>query len=286
MANLADFMASEGLPPRFLLAVEQIHVPLAQAIARRCKKGAGLVVGIAGPQGSGKSTGTAILRRLLEADGLRVAALSLDDLYLGRDARLALASAVHPLLKTRGPPGTHDVDMGQALLAGLTAGDSVLLPVFDKASDDRRPRSEWQRFDGSADVVLFEGWCVGARPQTVDELRDPVNALERDRDPDGVWRRYVNASLERYQQMFARLHMLIQIRAPAFERVLDWRREQEAKLRATSGSARRVMSHDEVAIFIQHYERISRHMDREMAGRADAVIELGDSRELVRMALR
>jgi D-glycerate 3-kinase len=285
MDGLAEFMARERLPSSFLLTVEQLYAPLAQAIVERRAGRPGFLVGLAGPQGSGKSTGAAVLRLLLEEAGLRVASFSLDDLYLTRRERLDLASTVHPLLRTRGPPGTHDLEMGVELVSRLVAADSVALPSFDKGADDRRPRSEWGRFEGSADVVLFEGWCVGARPQDEAELAEPVNALEREQDPDGVWRRYVNWSLEAYQAMFTPIDMLIQLRAPNFEWVLRWRREQEAKLRplTVATSERRVMTDLEVANFIQHYERVSRHIDREMPIRADVVIELGEQREIVRM---
>lgn len=285
MDGLTEFIASERLPASFPLTVQQIYAPLARAIVQRQAGARGFLVGIVGPQGSGKSTGTAVLRLLLEDAGLRVASFSLDDLYLTRRERLALASTVHPLLRTRGPPGTHDVEMGVELIARLVAGESVALPAFDKSADDRRPRSEWQEFEGPADVVLFEGWCVGARPQDEAELSQPVNALEREQDPDGTWRRYVNRSLQAYQAMFSSLGMLIQMRAPDFDRVLRWRREQEAKLRSATGG-RHVMTDLEVANFIQHYERVSRHIDREMPSRADVVIDLGEHRELVGMAFR
>lgn len=285
MDGLTDFMARERLPASFLLSVQEIYEPLARAIVARQAGTPGFLVGITGPQGSGKSTGAAVLRLLLEEAGLRVASLSLDDLYLTRRERLALASTVHPLLRTRGPPGTHDLELGVELFAQLVAGESVALPAFDKSADDRRPRSEWRRFEGPADIVLFEGWCVGARPQDEAELTDPVNALEREQDPDGTWRRYVNESLAAYQAMFASLDMLIQVRAPDFECVLRWRREQEAKLRSGTGG-RHVMTELEVANFIQHYERLTRHMDRETPSRADAVIDLGQGREFAGMAFR
>ena len=288
MADLAGFMASERLPAGFLQTVDQIYQPLARAIVERRAGAPGFLVGLAGPQGSGKSTATAVLRMIFEDTGLRVASFSLDDLYLTRRERLALASTVHPLLRTRGPPGTHDLEMGVDLISRLVAGDSVALPSFDKGADDRRPRSSWRTFEGPADIVLFEGWCVGAAPQDDAALKDPVNGLEREQDPDGTWRRYVNRALEAYQALFAPIGMLIQLRAPDFDCVLRWRREQEAKLRArlTASSEQRTMTDLEVADFIQHYERVSRHMDREMPARADVVIQLGEQRDLVRMAFR
>jgi len=284
--DMTAFLAAHGLPPSARTAVEQIHAPLANWLAAQHEGfGRTLRVGLCGAQGSGKSTAALVIRHLLEAKGLRVAALSLDDLYLTRAERLALAQTVHPLLATRGPPGTHDIALGEAVITALSEPGPTIIPSFDKAMDDRRPRQAWPVFEGPADIVLLEGWCVGARPQPADALAPPINALERDEDPDGVWRRYVNEALERYQPLFAGLDRLILLKAPSFEVVERWRGEQEAGLRA-AGEGLGVMTDAEVARFIQHYERLTRAILAEMPARADALAELGKDRELVRLSFR
>jgi D-glycerate 3-kinase len=132
-------------------------------------------------------------------------------------------------------------------------------------------------------------WCCskagasGPAPEPAEALAAPVNALERERDPDGVWRAYVNAALAGpYRALFARLDLLVLFTAPDFETVLAWRREQEAKLRASAGRGGqgegRAMSDDEVAVFVQHYERLTRHIAREMPARADLVVALDEDR--------
>lgn len=278
-AWLADFLAAERLPAAYAQVVEKVASPLAERIASRTR-GGGVVVGICGSQASGKSTLTAVLQRLLEARGLRVAALSLDDIYLTRAQRRGLGEKVHPLLATRGVPGTHDVGLGLTLLRDLRRPGAVELPAFDKASDDRKPG---ERVEGPADVVLFEGWCVGARAQPAEALVEPINALERDRDPDCVWRSYVNTSLAGpYKALFGELDLLVLLQAPGFEVVADWRIEQERKLRERlardGGDASRVMSDEQVRGFIAHYERLTRWILREMPGRADIVIRLDAAR--------
>ena len=139
-----------------------------------------LVVGISGAQGSGKTTLSAFLEAWLEREeGLSAATLSLDDCYLDNASRQALAAEVHPLLVTRGVPGTHDVELAASLLDALTASTGeVRLPVFDKVRDDRAPEASWRRVRAPVDVVLFEGWCVGARPQPAAALAAPINELE------------------------------------------------------------------------------------------------------------
>lgn len=279
---LSAFLREENLPAEFAAEIEALHAPLAARIAA-VAMGPAFVVGICGPQGSGKSTTVAVVAALLEVRGLKVATLSLDDLYLPRADREALARDVHPLLRTRGVPGTHDVALGLAVLDGLAGEGETVLPRFDKACDDRAPVDAWPVVAGPVDVVLFEGWCVGARPEPPQALAAPLNALERERDPDGAWRSYVNAALAGpYRALFARLDLLVLLTAPDFETVLAWRREQEAKLRgrlAEAGQgADRAMSDDEVAVFVQHYERLSRHIAREMPARADLVVALDADR--------
>jgi D-glycerate 3-kinase len=279
---LAAFLRNEGLPADFAEEIERLHAPLAARIAA-VAMGPAFVVGICGPQGSGKTTTVRVLAALLEARGLKVATLSLDDLYLPLADREALARDVHPLLRTRGVPGTHDVTLGLATLDGLANEKRTALPRFDKAVDDRAPVDIWPVAASPVDVVLFEGWCLGARPQPSEALVQPVNALERERDPDGVWRAYVNAALAGpYRALFTRLDLLVLFTAPDFETVLIWRQEQEAKLRrrmAEEGQGPgRAMSDDEVAVFIQHYERLTRHIARETPARADLVIALDRDR--------
>lgn len=277
---LAAFLREEGLPEGFAAEVEVLHAPLAARIAA-VAMGPAFVVGICGPQGSGKTTTVRVVAALLAARGLTVATLSLDDLYLPRTDREALAREVHPLLRTRGVPGTHDVALGLAVLDGLAGEGETALPRFDKAADDRAPTEAWPVVAGPVDIVLFEGWCVGARPEPAKALTAPINALERERDPDGAWRAHVNAALAgSYRALFARLDLLVLFTAPDFETVLAWRREQEAKLRerlAATGQGG-AMSDDEVAVFVQHYERLTRHIARETPARADLVVALDKDR--------
>ncbi|MDP3854121.1 kinase [Phenylobacterium sp.] len=280
---LERFVAAESLPPDFSNVARAICAPLAGQVAARAAATPGLVVGVCGAQASGKSTLTAVTRRLLEDRGLKVALFSLDDLYLTHDERQALARDVHPLLATRGVPGTHDVALGLALIEALKRPGEIALPAFDKARDDRRPRADWPRFEGPAEVILFEGWCVGARPQGAEALAEPLNDLERTRDPDGTWRGFANAALAGpYRDLFSRIDLQVLLRAPGFEVVLEWRREQERKLRARlareGADTSRTMSDAQVTDFIAHYERLTRWILEEMPGRADLVIGLDAAR--------
>jgi D-glycerate 3-kinase len=275
--NLEDFLAEHDLPDSFRTTVEFVCRPLADRAGRlRQVRRRTAVIGLCGPQGSGKSTIAAATVRLLEARGRSAVALSLDDFYLTRDARQRLAREVHPLLATRGPPGTHDPAMAGFAIEQLRTRGKVTLPVFDKAADTRKPRGQWPTVASPVDVIIFEGWCVGARAQGLAALAQPVNDLERDEDPQGIWRTYVNDQLDGpYQELFAKLHDLVLLQAPGFEVVAGWRAEQEAKLRARTGQG---MDEAELARFVAHYERLTRWILSEMPERANWVVPLDAER--------
>lgn len=269
-------------------ALRQVYLPLAAWIAHRHQDGP-LIVGVNGAQGSGKSTLCALLQLVLEVGfGLRVVTLSLDDLYLTQAERVRLSQSVHPLLITRGVPGTHDVALGLNLLSALKRGESRSIPAFDKAQDDRRPMEFWPRFEGPADVILFDGWCVGAHPQQDADLMAPMNTLEEEADPDGTWRSYVNARLKGdYAQLFNLLDILIMLKVPSFERVFVWRSLQEQRLAesvgAQSKAARCLMGPAELQRFILHFERLTRAMLAEMPSRADLTLFLGEDHQVDRI---
>lgn len=254
--------------------------PLAQWIAAQGRARPGcLVIGINGAQGTGKSTLAGVVRQFLDLLDLRSAVLALDDLYLPRARRLDLAASVHPLLTTRGVPGTHDVNLGIELLdrlRTLRAGESLSLPRFDKASDDRIESARWSTVSGPLDVILFEGWCVGTPPQGEAALAQPVNALEANEDGDGRWRRWVNERLAQdYARLFAPIDRLVFLNAPAFAQVFEWRQQQEADTARIAGStATRLLDDGALRRFIGHYERLTRHALATLPQRADVVVDL------------
>lgn len=271
---------AEALPADYREIADRYWRPLSEAIAERYS-GRPLIVGINGAQGSGKSTLCKFLEVLLVEHNQIGVTLSLDDLYLTRAQRLEAAEDQHPLFATRGVPGTHDVEQGIAILDRLLAGKDADLPIFDKATDDRSAES--RHLEGRIDVVLFEGWCVGAAPQPVDALRDPVNALEREDDPDGIWRREVNRRLATdYAELFARIDLLVMLKVPDFEAVRANRRLQERKL----GPGPAVMDDAALDRFLAHYQRLTEWMFAEMPGRADILVEIGRDQRPTRVSTK
>ena len=236
-----------GYAPAFVAEV------LDDVLAHDCR-----VYSITGLQGTGKSTIAAQLVALAKTRGLHAVALSIDDFYLDHDARMALGREVHPLLATRGPPGSHDIDLACEVVDGLREGRPTRLPQFDKIADRRLPRAEWPTVDG-VDLVLFEGWFQKVPAQAADALSTPVNALERDEDPDGTWRRYCNDALGRdYQPLWSRLDRLLFLQGPGFDQVPQWRWQQECTLQAAN-PGRATMTRPQVERFVQFFERVSRH---------------------------
>ncbi len=230
---------------------------------------------MSGGQGTGKSTVSAFICEALGREfGNRCVALSLDDFYLERRDRNVLAASVHPLLRTRGVPGTHDVDLLRDILARLAEGEgTVSAPVFDKSVDDRLPTSQWRSIALPVDTVILEGWCVGARHQSALDLADPINDLERRLDPDSSWRCFVNDRLERdYEPLFKSLDALVFLEAPNFDAIRRWRMQQEHELIAACG---RGMSDAEIERFIEHYQRITQACLEDLPQTADVCVHLG-----------
>ena len=268
-------IGAERLPDDYRTVVDRHWRPLADRIADAWVDDMRpMLVGINGAQGSGKTTLCRFLETLLIEHNLRTVTLSLDDLYLTRTERLALAAHEHPLFATRGVPGTHDVALGQVILDDLLAGRMAAVPRFDKATDDRAVVR--RMVEPPIDVVLFEGWCVGAAPQPAAHLRQPVNALERYEDAEGIWRREVNRRLATdYAELFARPELLVMLQVESFDAVRTNRALQEQKLAVSNPEGTALMDEAALDRFLMHYERLTRWMLKEMPGRADVVIPIG-----------
>jgi len=239
------------------------------------------VLAISGLQGSGKSTLAAQVVGLAQQRGLRAAAVSIDDFYLTRAQRQRLARQVHPLLLTRGPPGTHDLPLAHATLEAITARQPVALPRFDKLADERVPEAQWPQCHEPLDLLVFEGWFLGTPAQPEADLQPPLNALERDADADGRWRQWCNQALAaHYPALWQRCDRLWFLQPPTFAVVPRWRWQQEQNLQAAQPE-RSSMSRAQLERFVQYYERVSRQALRTLPGLADRIIALDEQRQVV-----
>ena len=294
-SHITQLINQHVLPKQFELWVDEYFRPLAQDIAGR-QQGVSraYVLGIQGTQGSGKSTISEFLKVLLEKEhNLTCAVLSIDDFYFTLKQRMVLANSIHPLLKTRGVPGTHDIPLAMAVLGGLKdqkAHENTPLPRFNKANDDRHGPELWGEIAGKVDVIIFEGWCVGLPPQDEKALSTPCNDLEKNEDSKGLWRSYVNNQLaESYQTLFSLIDDLLVLQAPSFDVVYEWRLLQEQKLiNSLQGKGRlhggsRTLDNEKVKRFISHYQRLTEHALNCLPARASWVLYQNAQHQFTKM---
>jgi D-glycerate 3-kinase len=273
------FLHRNQLPDSYLAMAEQWFQPLLDDFCLPSQISFGpRVILINGSQGSGKSTlADYLCTALKDRQGMHCVALSLDDFYLTRTQRMVLAREVHPLLATRGVPGTHDIPLAAATLNSLIRGQNeTLITRFDKSTDDRYPISDCQTISGPVGLIILEGWCVGATAQNDEALETAVNKLEQEEDAMGLWRAYANNALGgTYQRLFKMADTLVMLRAPSFDAIFEWRLEQERKMVAP------LMTETEILRFVQHYQRLTEHCLFELPKRADHLFHLNFERQVV-----
>ncbi|MDF1762655.1 MAG: hypothetical protein P1U57_04515 [Oleibacter sp.] len=286
LAKVSKVLA--GMPDAWLCQWQEVWLPVAAHVAQRVRllqDQTTPVIGIHGGQGSGKSTLSKGLAELYKAAfGWNVAIVSIDDLYLTKAERQTLSETIHPLLATRGVPGTHDVDLGINLFnlfKNKSLQGAVQIPAFDKISDDRLPESQWHSIIDAVDLVIFEGWCVGCLPVADELLSAPINQLESDEDADGIWRSWVNQQLkEKYKTWFSMIDLLIVLQVPDMTAVLRWRSQQEEDNKKLSQSTAAGLDAKAMARFIQHYERLTQQAVIELPKVADLVLAINQDHKV------
>ena len=254
----------ESLPNSYVSDALRHFLPLAKVITKKITQSSTPVfIGISGAQGTGKTTLNYLLSQLLTKQQFKIAQFSLDDFYLTKNERNLLASQEHPLLCTRGVPGTHDTGMLLTKLHGLLhqkENQNIKIPKFNKADDERALEGNWSTVKGSVDAIFMDGWFVGATPLDPKMLEDPINELEKTEDITREWRKFINKQLSgNYQKIFSQINFLIFLEAPSFSQIYGWRKLQEEKLRKRSPTAHGLMDDDQLFRFIQHYERLTQH---------------------------
>jgi len=258
--------------------LNDFYLPVCEKIYQDYKKNKKIkIIGLAGGQGAGKSTITQVLKLILEIKyNLNVVFFSIDDFYKTLSERTILARNVNKLFKTRGVPGTHDTNLLKKTLVDLKKKKfrTVFVPRFDKSRDDRSPKKYWQKIKKQPKIIIFEGWCVGAKPQKNKDLLKTINILEKKKDLDLKWRSRVNNELKNaYKKIFSKIDMLIFLKVPSFNCVYKWRLLQEKKLQLTS-KGKKIMSSLQVREFIMYYERITMQMLKDLTNKAYAVLYL------------
>ena len=264
--------------------LNKFYLPIGKMINDEyLKKKKTKIIGLTGGQGSGKSTISKILKIILkEGFKLNTVIFSIDDFYKTFKERKLMSKKISPLFLTRGVPGTHDTRMLASCIKNLKKNkfEKIIIPKFDKSIDNRSSKNKWIKVSKKPHIVIFEGWCVGVTPQKKKDLIVPVNKLEKEKDKKRIWRSRVNKELiGKYQKIFSFIDKLIFLKVPSFKYVLKWRLLQEKKLRINS-KGKKTMTDKEIENFIMFYERLTKHMLKNLYRKSDAVINIDKKHKL------
>ena len=273
------FSNKEGMLKSFL-------IPMCFWIVKKANNKKPFLVGLAGGQGTGKTTISSILKIILEKYfKLKVFKISIDDFYKTRKERVALSKKVHPMLMTRGVPGTHDVEMMLNFFKKVKSKNfkKIELPNFNKAIDDRSPKKNWYKIKQRPDIIIFEGWCVGAKAELSKNLKKPINYMERSNDKKLVWRNYVNQQLKtNYRKLYSQLNCMIYLKAKNFNLLQKWRLKQEHKLKLKTKRSfgQKIMNKNDVLTFMQTYQRITENMFKKMPKYVSIILNLNSNHQI------
>ena len=265
--------------------LRRIYIPVSFWIDNKYKKkGKTLFLGLSGGQGSGKTTVVGILKIILKKYFKRKTHVSsIDDFYKTLEERNKISSTIHPLFKTRGVPGTHDTNLIKKFFDFIKKKKfkKFKLPKFDKSIDDRLKKKYWFNIKEKPEVVILEGWCVGAKPQSNSLLKIPINILEKYEDKDLMWRKHVNQKLKKeYKKLFAMIDYFIFMKIPNFNMVFKWRLLQERKLKKRSHTKKKIMSYDKIKRFVMFYQRVTLQMFKDMTKVASVILTLNKKHQI------
>jgi len=272
--------------------IKSFLIPISFWITKRVDKKQPLIIGLAGGQGSGKTTISSILTLILQIYfKLNVFKVSIDDFYKTRKDRRLLSKNKHPLLMTRGVPGTHDIDLMLSFFKKIKSKNfkSLKVPTFNKAIDNRYPKNLWHKIESKPDVIIFEGWCVGARAQTATQLKKSINSFEKVNDQNTKWRTYVNNQLKtKYKILFNQLDGLLYLKAKNFNLLKEWRLKQERKLWLQTKNKKnlKIMSSGDVINFMQTYQRITQQMFKDALKSSSIIMNLNSNHQIEKIKFK
>ena len=266
--------------------IKSFLIPISFWIASKAKNKKPFIVGLGGGQGTGKTTITSIISIVLKKYfKLNVFKISIDDFYKTRKERILLSKKVHPSLITRGVPGTHDVSSMFSFFKRVKSKNfrALKLPKFNKAIDDRYNKKLWYSIKKKPDIIIFEGWCVGARAEKNNSLNKAINSLERNNDKKLIWRKFVNQQLKlKYKKLYTQLDCMLFLKANNFRLIQQWRLKQEKKLWLKNKRSRnnKIMNKKDVIKFMQTYQRITQNMLKHAPKYSSMILNLNRNHQI------
>lgn len=265
-----------SVPPKEMLGILwDLWLPLGMKIAtHRQELKRPFIQGILGGQGTGKTTMCQVLSLILQQLGYRTLSLSIDDLYKTYSDRLALTQQ-DPRLIWRGPPGTHDIDLGLQVLDQIRQSKSpVSVPRFDKSAYNGAGDRTTPEIVQNIDIVLFEGWFVGVQPINPEIFANAPPPIITNEDRE--FARDMNEQLKNYLPLWEKLDNLIVLYPTDYRYSLRWRQQAEQEMIAAGKSG---MSNTQIKDFVNYFWR-SLHPDLfitplvKTPGAVDLVIEI------------
>lgn len=236
-----------------VITLWELWLPLAQQIRRaRQSQDQPLIQGILGGQGTGKTTLCQVLKVILNRWHYPCISISIDDLYKTYGDRQKLRET-QPELIWRGPPKTHDVDLGLEILTQLqraNLGDKIAVPRFDKSlHNGAGDRLGFETID-PAEIILFEGWFVGCRPineRLFATAPEPIKT-----EADRLFAKEMNSALKDYIPLWEKLDRLMILSPEDYRLSKQWRKDAEHQMIAQGKTG---MNDAEIDQFVDYFWR-------------------------------
>ena len=237
--------------------IKSFLIPISFWIASKAKNKKPFIVGLGGGQGIGKTTITSIISIVLKKYfKLKVFKIS-----------------------------THDVSSMFSFFKRAKSKNfrALKLPKFNKAIDDRYNKKLWHSIKKKPDIIIFEGWCVGARAEKNNSLKKAINSLERNSDKKLIWRKFVNQQLKlKYKKLYTELDCMLFLKANNFRLLQQWRLKQEKKLWLKNKRSRnnKIMNKKDVIKFMQTYQRITQNMLKHAPKYSSMILNLNRNHQI------
>ncbi|CAI5756259.1 unnamed protein product [Candida verbasci] len=201
-----------------------------------------LIIGVSGPQGSGKSyLAEHLTNELTKQYGDKnIIQFSIDDYYLTKSAQDEINSKYkdNALLQGRGLPGTHDLPLLAQTFNKIVCNykkpwEIIQIPSYDKSAynglGDRSNNS--QEITKPVDIVIFEGWFLGYT-----SIETQLINVKYFTNPETLMihklynLQQINENLQQYHKIWSHISNFIIINTNDISNVFKWRLEQEHNL--------------------------------------------------------